>query len=99
MAGIWEQGWPKDQPNAQPVCTYSTITGAPYEEMDPIHDRVPMLLTSETAQTEWLAQENPLPRVLDLLNTPPGGTLEYYPISSLVGNVWNDGAALHDPIR
>lgn len=95
MAGIWEQWKPKDQPDAQPVFTYSIITGAPNEEIDPIHNRMPMLLTNETMQNEWLAQDAPLPRVLDLLKTPPNGTLDYYPVSPLVGNVRNNGEELH----
>lgn len=98
MAGIWEQWQPKDQPDAEMVFTYSIITGAPNQEMGPIHDRMPMLLANEKVQTEWLAQETPLPRVLDILKTPPNGTLEYYPISPMVGNVRNNGEELHLPL-
>lgn len=96
MAGIWEQWRPKDQPDAQAVFTYSIITGAPNQEMNSIHDRMPMLLINEELQNEWLAEKTPLPRILDLLKTPPNGTLEYYPVSPLVGNVRNKGEALHE---
>jgi putative SOS response-associated peptidase YedK len=99
MAGIWEQWRPKDQPGAQPVFTYSIITGAPNQEMAPIHDRMPMLLTNKEMQTEWLARETPLPRILNMLKTPPNGTLEYYPVSPLVGNVRNNGEELHLPLE
>ncbi|MEL7159828.1 MAG: SOS response-associated peptidase, partial [Bacteroidota bacterium] len=44
MAGIWESWRPKAEPDAPPVHTYSIITGAPNAEMEPLHDRMPMLL-------------------------------------------------------
>jgi len=97
MAGIWEQWRPKDTPDANPVFTYSVITGPPNAEMTPIHDRMPMLLTSAEQQAEWLNSSTALPEVLKLLRTPPDGTLEYYPVSPLVGNVRNNGAELHLP--
>lgn len=97
MAGIWEQWQPKDTPETEPVFTYSIITGAPNVEMAPIHDRMPMLLTNNEQQSTWLDRNTPLPNVLDLLRTPPDGTLEYYPVSPLVGNVRNNGAELHLP--
>lgn len=95
MAGIWEQWHPKGSPDADPVFSYSIITGAPNAEMTPIHDRMPMLLTTEEQQSSWLDREAPLPEVLNLLRTPPDGTLDYYPVSPLVGNVRNNGAELH----
>ena len=98
MAGIWESWRPKDDPDGNPVYTYSIITGAPNEEMTPIHDRMPMLLTTEEAQSTWLSTDTALPDVLDLLRTPPNGTLEYYPVSAVVGNVRNNGPELHEPV-
>lgn len=98
MAGIWEQWRPKDG-DEDPVFTYSIITGAPNAEMTPVHDRMPMLLTNETTQSQWLDRKLPLPGVLDLLRTPPDGTLEYYPVPAAVGNVRNNGPALHARIN
>ena len=96
MAGIWEQWWPKDGSTEEPVFTYSIITGEPNDEMEPIHNRMPMLLQSEDQQAEWLSDETPLDEVLGLLRTPPAGTLTYYPVSPLVGNVRNNGPELHE---
>ncbi len=97
MAGIWEE-WRAPGTEA-PIFTYSIITGAPNAEMTPIHDRMPMLLTNETKQSSWLDRELPLPEVMDLLKTPPDGTLTYYPVSPLVGNVRNNGPELHQPAK
>ena len=98
MAGIWESWRPKDDPEGDTVHTYSIITGAPNEEMTPIHDRMPMLLSSPEAQATWLSDTTALPDVLGLLKTPPNGTLEYYPVSAVVGNVRNNGPELHQPV-
>ncbi|NJB87038.1 putative SOS response-associated peptidase YedK [Lewinella marina] len=94
MAGIWEE-W---RGEGEPVYTYSVITGAPNREMTPIHDRMPMLLTDGERQSTWLDPNADLKTVLDLLQTPPDGTLRAYPVSSAVGNVRNNGPELHQPL-
>lgn len=96
MAGIWSSWRPQDDPDADVVHTYSVITGAPNEEMAPIHDRMPMLLRDEAARQRWLDPAAELPAVLDLLQTPPDGVLLPYPVSPLVGNVRNNGPELHE---
>ena len=96
MAGIWEQWTPKES-DSSPVYTYSVITGEPNAEMEPIHDRMPMLLQSEDVQEQWLSNDTALDDALSLLRTPKAGTLTYYPVSSLVGNVRNNGPELHEP--
>ena len=96
MAGIWESWKPKGDPDAETVHTYSIITGAPNKEMEPIHDRMPMLLLEADAQQAWLDDTTSLDAIKDLLRTPPDGTLEAYPVSALVGNVRNNGAELHE---
>lgn len=94
MAGIWEQWFPKGGTD-KPVFSYSIVTGAPNDEMEPIHDRMPMLLQTEAAQQQWLSDDTALDDVLALLQTPKNGSLEYYPVSPLVGNVRNNGPELH----
>ena len=93
MAGIWESWTPKD--GGDTVHTYSVITGAPNAEMQPIHDRMPMLLLDEARQQEWLNPDATLPNILGLLQTPPDGTLKTYAVSAQVGNVRNNGPELH----
>ena len=96
MAGIWERWQDKSDPEADPVYTYSVITGEPNAEMAPIHNRMPMLLQDAAQQEAWLDQDASLDTVLDLLRTPPDGTLVPYPVSPLVGNVRNNGPELHE---
>ncbi|MEO0733633.1 MAG: SOS response-associated peptidase [Bacteroidota bacterium] len=97
MAGIWESWQPREESDTFPTFTYSIITGAPNAEMAPLHDRMPMLLQTPEQQAAWLDRGTSLDTVLDLLKTPPDGTLRAYPVSSLVGNVRNNGAQLHAP--
>ena len=99
MAGIWESWKDKSDPEAETVHTYSIITGAPNAEMEPLHDRMPMLLQTKDLQDAWLDDASSLDTVKDLLRTPPDGTLTAYPVSAMVGNVRNNGAELHDQVK
>ena len=96
MAGIWESWQPKD--GGETVYTYSIITGEPNAEMQPIHNRMPMLLLDEERQSQWLNTDASLPEVLELLQTPPDGTLKPYAVSAKVGNVRNNGPELHQSV-
>ncbi|MEM6770095.1 MAG: SOS response-associated peptidase [Bacteroidota bacterium] len=98
MAGIWEQWWPSPEVT-DPVRTFSIITGAPNAEMAPVHDRMPMLLMDERDQNTWLDPDAPLDDALALLTTPRDGVLEYYPVPAAVGNVRNNGPALHERVE
>ncbi|PPK84629.1 putative SOS response-associated peptidase YedK [Neolewinella xylanilytica] len=95
MAGIWESWKPKD--GGETVYTYSIITGEPNAEMAPIHDRMPMLLTTGEQQSGWLDRDAELSDILGLLATPVDGTLTTYAVSQEVGNVRNNGPQLHEP--
>ena len=97
MAGIWESWKDKSDHEAETVHTYSIITGEPNAEMEPIHNRMPMLLQAADLQKAWLDLDTPLDDIKDLLRTPADGTLKYYPVSALVGNVRNNGPELHEP--
>ncbi|MEM6879313.1 MAG: SOS response-associated peptidase [Bacteroidota bacterium] len=97
MAGIWEV-WRGANKEEESTYTYSIITGAPNSEMQPLHDRMPMLLQDEEKQSAWLDKGADLPVVQNLLKTPPDGILQAYPVSKAVGNVRNNGPELHEPM-
>lgn len=94
MAGIWERWRPSGSDDT--LYTYSVITGPPNQLMEPIHDRMPMLLLDEAAQSHWLDQSAPLEEVLELLQPVAEERLKLYPISRAVNNVRNNGPSLHD---
>lgn len=93
FAGIWEV-WRKE---ADPVYSYSIITTTPNAEMARVHDRMPVVLADRDQQEAWLQTEH-LDKALDLLHSPPDGTLTMYPISKQVNKVSNNGPQLHEPL-
>lgn len=97
MAGLWESWYGPDR-DAEPVHSFTIITGAPNAEMQPLHDRMPMLLQEGSQQSAWLDGGLALPQVLSLLQTPADGVLRAYPVGKSVGNVRNNGPELHQSV-
>ncbi|PHI19794.1 DUF159 family protein [Lewinellaceae bacterium SD302] len=95
MAGIWESWRDKRDPEAELVRTFSIITTAPNLEMKSLHNRMPALLNHEQ-RSAWLDPDLPLNDTLALLETPPDEVLRHYPVPKAVGNVRNNGPALHE---
>ena len=93
MAGIWEE-WNKGE---APLQTFSIITTEPNQEMQPIHNRMPVLLPTKEAQQHWLDFLN-IDEVLDMLKTPEDGLLTMYRVSTQVNSVRNNGPALHQEV-
>lgn len=93
MAGIWDV-WYDDQ---YAVKSFSIITTAPNQEVQPIHDRMPVILHKREDQQKWL-QDQPLEEVLEILKTPEDGILEMYRVSEKVNSVKNNSPDLHQRI-
>jgi putative SOS response-associated peptidase YedK len=91
MAGLWDF-WQND---TQKTLSFSIITTPPNLEMSPIHDRMPLLLSSRDQQLTWLktSSHNELK---DLLHTPADGVLKMHVVSPLVNAVRNNGPQLHE---
>lgn len=71
FAGIWAQQWLPDQ---QAIWTFAIITTTANEDVQPLHDRMPVILSSPADQASWLNEEHP--DLLQALLTPaPAGTL------------------------
>jgi putative SOS response-associated peptidase YedK len=95
FAGIWESWQPPA--SEEPVHTFAIITCPPNAEMKPIHDRMPVVLTTPEEQGTWLDPRLSEQGITDLLHTPPDGSLEMYAVSTQVNNVRHNGPALHEP--
>lgn len=93
MAGIWEV-WNKGE---APLQTFSIITTEPNQEMQPIHNRMPVLLATREEQQRWLDHLT-LDEVLELLKTPEDGLLTMYRVSTQVNSVRNNGPELHEEV-
>jgi putative SOS response-associated peptidase YedK len=93
MGGIWEVWYQDDEP----LHTFSIITTPPNQEMAPVHNRMPFVLTNRQQWNQWLSDLH-IDEVLEMLDTPPDGILEKYQVSDKVNSVRNNGAELHQEV-
>ncbi len=93
MAGIWDV-WYKDD---YAVKSFSIITTPPNQEISPIHNRMPVLFSTQQSYQQWLSELS-LEGVLGMLNTPEDGVLDMYRVSEKVNSVRNNSPELHQKI-
>ena len=91
FAGLWDD-WKK--PDGERLTTFTILTCAPNALMQPLHDRMPVILSREDYRT-WL--EAPDPR--ELLVPCPEEMLTCFPVSSKVNSAKNDAPDLIAPAR
>jgi putative SOS response-associated peptidase YedK len=88
FAGLWER-W-RGGPDAVWTITYTIVTGPPNRLVEPVHDRMPIIVAPADYR-RWLHPE-PLPdeAVRDILVPAPTDGYEIYDVPPRVGNVAND---------
>jgi putative SOS response-associated peptidase YedK len=87
LAGLWET-W--NAPDGSRILSCTIITTEPNELMQPIHNRMPVILP-ESAYPAWLSPQEADPAMLQpLLTAYPAEAMEAYPISRLVNSPDND---------
>jgi putative SOS response-associated peptidase YedK len=91
-AGLWE-GW--KQPDGDWLRTYSIVTCAAAGRQALLHERMPVILPRE-AWDDWLTGDDPAA----LLKPAEDSRLAFWPVSSRVGRVAENDAALiaRDPL-
>jgi len=88
FAGLWER-WQRDDEETQ-SCTI--ITTAPNELMEPIHNRMPVIVQPDDYEL-WLRPDfEGGDKLQELLRPYPAEALEAYPVSMLVNSPSNDEA-------
>jgi putative SOS response-associated peptidase YedK len=96
FAGLWER-W-RDPKDGSILRSFTIVTGEPNALLEPIHDRMPIIL-AKSAWRLWLGEEEASPPELFALLRPPSAELmRAYPIGPAVGSVKNDNPSLLDPI-
>lgn len=96
FAGLWER-WHNGDGSEILSCTI--ITTEPNELLQPIHNRMPVIL-SPSAYTQWLSPEElPASQLQPLLKPYPPAEMKYHPVSTLVNNPANDSPACLQPDR
>jgi putative SOS response-associated peptidase YedK len=98
FAGLWSIWRDPTQPDAEPVRTFSIITTGANATLEPIHDRMPVILPA-SAWDAWLAPAPAEPgELLALLQPAPDDLLERFPVSKRVNSVRNEGPDLVVPL-
>ena len=100
MAGLYEIWRDPTRQDDDPLrfrwsCT--VITTEAEDDLGKIHDRMPLMVEPDRWGA-WLSPMTPKDSLLDLLVPAAPGTLEAYPVSTLVGNVKNNGPELLVPL-
>jgi putative SOS response-associated peptidase YedK len=95
FAGLWEF-W--QSPDGSQVLSCSIITTEPNEMIASIHNRMPVILPSETYSL-WLDPNDRRPDELDgLLRSYPAQEMAAYPVSRQVNSPQNDAPELILPV-
>jgi putative SOS response-associated peptidase YedK len=92
FAGLWESWRPKD---GDPLETFTILTTGPNEIMEPIHNRMPVILEPKDYD-RWLDAGDPIRPPVDLLRPYAAERIKAWPVSDRVGNVRNNGPELLD---
>ncbi len=91
MAGIWEEWRQGDEKKR----TFSIITSGANTDMNDLHDRMPLLLTTEEQRQEWLFGK-PEEAMEQLSLVTPDGLLEKYRVSVKLNTPAYDEPDLHE---
>lgn len=87
FAGLWEN-W--HSPDGSQILSATIITTTPNALMEPIHNRMPVILPA-SAYAQWLDPGERRPEELNQLLVPyPESELEAFPVSRLVNSPEND---------
>ncbi len=94
LAGLWESWRPKE---GEPLQTFTVLTTDANEVVEPIHNRMPVILEPKDYD-RWLqpAAAERLP--VDLLRPFPAERMIAWPVSNRVGNVRNNDPDLLAPV-
>lgn len=96
FAGLWEHN---KLPTGERHRTFTIITTQPNELIEPIHNRMPVILSPED-YSDWLASSpRDLNALRDLLRPCSRERLKTYPVSQYVNSPRNNGAECIQPVR
>ena len=90
FAGLWEHWQPKE---GEPLESFTILTTDANELLEPIHDRMPVILEPRDYD-RWLEAGDPTRPPVDLLRPFPAEKMTAWPVSNRVGNVRNNDPEL-----
>jgi putative SOS response-associated peptidase YedK len=95
FVGLWERWQPKE---GAPLETFSILTTDPNALMEPIHNRMPVILEPRD-YVRWLDDGEQARPPVDLLRPFPAEKMAAWRVSERVGNVRNDDPLLMEPVQ
>lgn len=98
FAGLWECWRPKEPADATPLESFTILTTDPNELMEPVHNRMPVILDPKDYR-RWLDPGDPACPPVDLLRPYPAERMIAWPIGDRVGNVRNNDPELLEILR
>lgn len=87
FAGLWDS-W-KNKTTGQTLSTYTIVTTDPNELMEPLHDRMPVILRPQD-YSRWLEPGEPTHPPIDLLRPYSTDEMKAWKVNARVGNVRNN---------
>jgi putative SOS response-associated peptidase YedK len=93
MAGLWDE-W--GNAPGKSIMSFAIITTSPNKLMEPIHNRMPAILTKEN-YNDWL-YSNDANTMLELLKPFPESKMKVYKVSEKVNSVKSEGPELIKPL-
>jgi putative SOS response-associated peptidase YedK len=91
LAGLWEK-W-KDRKAGAELLTFTVITTDPNEVVQPLHDRMPVIIR-EKDYDRWLQPGSPDRPPIDLLRPYDADKMTAWKVDKAVGSVKNDSPEL-----
>jgi putative SOS response-associated peptidase YedK len=96
LAGLFSQ-W--TSPEGKQICTCTIITTKANRLLEPVHDRMPVIIHKED-ESAWLNRENrDKDMLLDLLKPYDSGAMRYYEVSHLVNSPSNNSPKCVRPVE
>ena len=96
FAGLWEK-W-KDKTTGQVLRTYTVLTTDPNELMEPIHNRMPVIIQPKDYE-RWMVSTDLHICPLTLLRPYPAEEMKVWMVGKAVGNTRNNDATLIEPLK
>lgn len=96
FAGLWEHWEPKDGSGAEPIRSFTIIVTDANELLQPIHDRMPVILAPEDHDL-WLKGDPDDAQAL--LRPFPAEVLRAYEVSTRVNAPQNDDPGCIEPLE
>ena len=94
FAGLWD-----DEENGDASCpTFCILTVEPNDLVAPIHNRMPLILTS-SEMAQWIDPQSGPSVLQSLLRPHPAGDMASHPVSKLVNNAGHESPACVDPVE